>query len=168
MERGLFGELSIQPVTLLTPCVLQYPNLATQLTNIQISFANIYESLVCDLLWQYPGTAGLRITSLLFWKRMWFSWLHHQSVTSSAHWASFAAKCKSSRNQAVQVLGHGPPPIMGSWISSILLVQPWDVSNSHTQRHLNLGTMVHSLSQNTETGLGCSQKKKTEMQQIKK
>ncbi|XP_027145076.1 type 2 DNA topoisomerase 6 subunit B-like isoform X1 [Larimichthys crocea] len=36
MERGLFGELSIQPVTLLTPCVLQYPNLATQLTNIQV------------------------------------------------------------------------------------------------------------------------------------
>lgn len=39
MDQGLFGELSMQPVTLLRPCVLQYPNLATQLTHIQISFA---------------------------------------------------------------------------------------------------------------------------------
>ncbi|KAM3867137.1 type 2 DNA topoisomerase 6 subunit B-like [Diretmus argenteus] len=36
MDRGLFGELSLQPVTLLSPCVLQYPNLATQLTRIQV------------------------------------------------------------------------------------------------------------------------------------
>ncbi|KAM9356696.1 type 2 DNA topoisomerase 6 subunit B-like [Symphorus nematophorus] len=36
MGQGLFGELSIQPVTLLSPCVLQYPNLATQLTHIQV------------------------------------------------------------------------------------------------------------------------------------
>ncbi|XP_078025767.1 DUF4554 domain-containing protein [Epinephelus lanceolatus] len=42
MDQGLFGELSIQLVTLLSPCVLQYPNLATQLTHIQISFV-----LVC-------------------------------------------------------------------------------------------------------------------------
>ncbi|XP_035525691.1 DUF4554 domain-containing protein [Morone saxatilis] len=42
MDQGLFGELSIQPVTLLTPCVLQYPNLATQLTHIQISFADFF------------------------------------------------------------------------------------------------------------------------------
>ena len=39
MDRGLFGELSVQTVSLLGPCVLQYPNLATQLTGIQISFA---------------------------------------------------------------------------------------------------------------------------------
>ena len=39
MERGLYGELSLQPVALLAPCVLQYPNLATRLTHIQISFA---------------------------------------------------------------------------------------------------------------------------------
>ncbi|KAM3612246.1 uncharacterized protein V6R79_005281 [Siganus canaliculatus] len=38
MDQGLFGELSIQPVALLRPCLLQYPNLATQLTHIQISF----------------------------------------------------------------------------------------------------------------------------------
>ncbi|XP_035506052.2 DUF4554 domain-containing protein isoform X2 [Scophthalmus maximus] len=36
MDQGLYGELSIQPVTLLSPCVLQYPNLATQLTHIQV------------------------------------------------------------------------------------------------------------------------------------
>ncbi|XP_039975955.1 DUF4554 domain-containing protein isoform X3 [Xiphias gladius] len=36
MDQGLYGELSIQPVTLLSPCVLQYPNLATQLTDIQV------------------------------------------------------------------------------------------------------------------------------------
>ncbi|XP_068451501.1 type 2 DNA topoisomerase 6 subunit B-like [Clinocottus analis] len=42
MNHGLFGELSVHPVTLLSPCVLQYPNLATQLTDIQISFV-----LVC-------------------------------------------------------------------------------------------------------------------------
>nr|XP_043896681.1 DUF4554 domain-containing protein isoform X2 [Solea senegalensis] len=36
MDQGLYGELSIQPVTLLRPCVLQYPNLQTQLTHIQV------------------------------------------------------------------------------------------------------------------------------------
>ncbi|XP_029369119.1 type 2 DNA topoisomerase 6 subunit B-like [Echeneis naucrates] len=36
MDQGLYGELSILPVTLLRPCVLQYPNLATRLTHIQV------------------------------------------------------------------------------------------------------------------------------------
>ncbi|XP_041652851.1 DUF4554 domain-containing protein isoform X2 [Cheilinus undulatus] len=36
MDHGLFGELCIQPVTLLSPCVLQYPHLTTQLTSIQV------------------------------------------------------------------------------------------------------------------------------------
>ncbi|KAL6117569.1 top6bl [Pungitius sinensis] len=36
MDHGLFGELSVQLVTVLSPCVLQYPNLATQLTDIQV------------------------------------------------------------------------------------------------------------------------------------
>ncbi|KAM8732884.1 type 2 DNA topoisomerase 6 subunit B-like [Acanthopagrus schlegelii] len=36
MDQGLFGELSVQPVTLLSPCVLQYPNLPTQLTHIKV------------------------------------------------------------------------------------------------------------------------------------
>ncbi|XP_067455534.1 DUF4554 domain-containing protein isoform X4 [Thunnus thynnus] len=40
MDRGLYGELSVQFVTLLSPCVQQYPNLATRLTQIQISFAD--------------------------------------------------------------------------------------------------------------------------------
>lgn len=39
MEQGLFGDLSVQVVTLLTPCLLPYPNVATELTHIQISFS---------------------------------------------------------------------------------------------------------------------------------
>ncbi|XP_065815132.1 DUF4554 domain-containing protein [Labrus bergylta] len=41
MDQGLFGELSLQPVTLLSPCVLQYPHLTTQLTQIKISFVDL-------------------------------------------------------------------------------------------------------------------------------
>lgn len=36
MEQGLFGTVSLHPVTLLRPCVLQYPNVATKLTQIEI------------------------------------------------------------------------------------------------------------------------------------
>ncbi|XP_037531741.1 DUF4554 domain-containing protein [Nematolebias whitei] len=36
MDQGLFGELSVQFVTLLRPCVLQYPNLLTELTRIHV------------------------------------------------------------------------------------------------------------------------------------
>ncbi|XP_026213812.1 DUF4554 domain-containing protein isoform X2 [Anabas testudineus] len=36
MDQGLYGELSVQIVALLSPCMLQYPNLATQLTHIQV------------------------------------------------------------------------------------------------------------------------------------
>ncbi|CAL9706980.1 unnamed protein product [Knipowitschia caucasica] len=39
VEQGLLGTVSLQPVTLLKPCVLQYPNRATNLTQIQISFS---------------------------------------------------------------------------------------------------------------------------------
>uniref|UniRef100_A0A3Q3W5N0 Uncharacterized protein n=1 Tax=Mola mola TaxID=94237 RepID=A0A3Q3W5N0_MOLML len=46
MDQGLFGELSVQLVTVLSPCVLQYPNLATRLTHVQISFA--YLQYFCD------------------------------------------------------------------------------------------------------------------------
>ncbi|XP_076015625.1 type 2 DNA topoisomerase 6 subunit B-like [Genypterus blacodes] len=42
MDQGLYGELSLQPVTLLSPCLLQYPNLSTQLTHIRISFVLVY------------------------------------------------------------------------------------------------------------------------------
>ncbi|XP_068596796.1 type 2 DNA topoisomerase 6 subunit B-like [Brachionichthys hirsutus] len=38
MDQGLFGDLSVQLVTVLSPCVVKYPNLATRLTHIQISF----------------------------------------------------------------------------------------------------------------------------------
>ncbi|CAB1455067.1 unnamed protein product [Pleuronectes platessa] len=53
MDQGLYGELSVQPVTLLSPCVLQYPNLATQLTHIQISFADFQ-----FLAKGHPGPSG--------------------------------------------------------------------------------------------------------------
>ncbi|XP_062332665.1 DUF4554 domain-containing protein [Osmerus eperlanus] len=36
MEQGLYGELSLLPITILTPCVQQYPNLVTRLTRIQV------------------------------------------------------------------------------------------------------------------------------------
>ncbi|XP_047441921.1 DUF4554 domain-containing protein isoform X2 [Mugil cephalus] len=36
MDQGLFGELSVQLVSLLRPCVLVYPNLATEVTHIQV------------------------------------------------------------------------------------------------------------------------------------
>ncbi|XP_041695072.1 DUF4554 domain-containing protein isoform X2 [Coregonus clupeaformis] len=36
MERGLYGELNLLLVTVLTPCVLQYPNLATRVTRMQV------------------------------------------------------------------------------------------------------------------------------------
>ncbi|KAM9741526.1 type 2 DNA topoisomerase 6 subunit B-like [Menidia menidia] len=36
MDQGLFGELSIQFVSLLSPCLLQYPNLPTELTRVQV------------------------------------------------------------------------------------------------------------------------------------
>ncbi|XP_030595851.1 type 2 DNA topoisomerase 6 subunit B-like isoform X2 [Archocentrus centrarchus] len=35
MDQGLLGDLSVQLVTLLSPCVLPYPNVATELTRIQ-------------------------------------------------------------------------------------------------------------------------------------
>uniref|UniRef100_A0A8C6NL10 Uncharacterized protein n=1 Tax=Nothobranchius furzeri TaxID=105023 RepID=A0A8C6NL10_NOTFU len=36
MDQGVFGDLRVQFVTLLRPCVLQYPNLPTELTHIQV------------------------------------------------------------------------------------------------------------------------------------
>ncbi|XP_038142548.1 DUF4554 domain-containing protein [Cyprinodon tularosa] len=36
MDQGLFGELSVQLVTLLSPCLLQYPNLPTELSRMQV------------------------------------------------------------------------------------------------------------------------------------
>lgn len=52
MDRGLFGELSVQPVTFLSPCVLQYPNLATRLTHTQISFWSLNCNSACNCHWQ--------------------------------------------------------------------------------------------------------------------
>ncbi|XP_077958124.1 type 2 DNA topoisomerase 6 subunit B-like [Gasterosteus aculeatus] len=78
MDRGLFGELSVQLVTVLRPCVLQYPNLATQLTDIQISFAGFTPSL-CVVFHRHGickggraaerfRSGGLRNAPVLFFK----------------------------------------------------------------------------------------------------
>ncbi|XP_044061152.1 DUF4554 domain-containing protein isoform X2 [Siniperca chuatsi] len=74
MDQGLFGELSIQPVTLLSPCVLQYPNLATQLTHIQVFVyspsnvpvtgpSNFFQNLPAHLDCQELGLQGLHCSS---------------------------------------------------------------------------------------------------------
>lgn len=89
MDQGLFGELSMQPVTLLSPCVLQYPNLATQLTQIQISFAEFITILLLifkDTVSEFSQVSvvvasGLR---LFFLQSTCLSWLH-QIVISCAH-----------------------------------------------------------------------------------
>ncbi|KAM9377963.1 type 2 DNA topoisomerase 6 subunit B-like [Pholidichthys leucotaenia] len=47
MEQGLLGELSVQFVTLLRPCVLQYPNLATELTHIQLFIYSSNTPVLC-------------------------------------------------------------------------------------------------------------------------
>ncbi|XP_073342451.1 type 2 DNA topoisomerase 6 subunit B-like [Pagrus major] len=74
MDQGLFGELSIQPVTLLSPCVLQYPNLATQLTHIKVlvcspsnvpvtGLSTFLQNLPPHLDCQELGLHGLRCSS---------------------------------------------------------------------------------------------------------
>ncbi|KAJ3587513.1 hypothetical protein NHX12_011110, partial [Muraenolepis orangiensis] len=50
MERGLYGELSLQPVALLAPCVLQYPNLV-----VVYSPSNVPVARPSDFLQQLPG-----------------------------------------------------------------------------------------------------------------
>ncbi|XP_038555077.1 DUF4554 domain-containing protein isoform X2 [Micropterus salmoides] len=75
MDQGLFGELTIQPVTLLSPCVLQYPNLATQLTHIQVlvyspsnvpiaSPSTFFLNLPAHLDCQELGLQGLHCSSI--------------------------------------------------------------------------------------------------------
>ncbi|XP_056132259.1 DUF4554 domain-containing protein [Lampris incognitus] len=54
MDRGLYGDLSLQSLTLLRPCVLEYPNLTTRLTEIQISFTEYCQEL---------GLGGLRCST---------------------------------------------------------------------------------------------------------
>ncbi|CAJ1058491.1 DUF4554 domain-containing protein isoform X1 [Xyrichtys novacula] len=67
MNQGLFGELSFQPVTLLSPCVLQYPHLTTQLTHIRISFVDfgpsIFQNLPAHLDCQDLGLDSLHCSS---------------------------------------------------------------------------------------------------------
>ncbi|XP_029297836.1 type 2 DNA topoisomerase 6 subunit B-like isoform X2 [Cottoperca gobio] len=74
MDQGLFGELSIQAVTLLSPCVLQYPNLPTQLTHIQVLVygpsnvpvtgpSTFFQNLPAHLDCQEVGLHGLHCSS---------------------------------------------------------------------------------------------------------
>lgn len=84
MDQGLFGELSVQPVTLLSPCVLQYPNLLTQLTHIKISFADFITFLYVSFMKIIRGRSpvlGASGSNLCYLQRRWFSWLH-QTLTS--------------------------------------------------------------------------------------
>uniref|UniRef100_A0A3Q2XQP3 Uncharacterized protein n=1 Tax=Hippocampus comes TaxID=109280 RepID=A0A3Q2XQP3_HIPCM len=58
MDSGLYGELSLQLVTLLSPCVLQYPNLETLLTHMEVSFHLFLRSTTASLanvLWIYKS-----------------------------------------------------------------------------------------------------------------
>uniref|UniRef100_A0A3Q1GTZ1 Type 2 DNA topoisomerase 6 subunit B-like n=1 Tax=Acanthochromis polyacanthus TaxID=80966 RepID=A0A3Q1GTZ1_9TELE len=74
MDQGLLGELSVQFVTLLSPCVLQYPNAATELTHIQVlvySPSNVpisgpsgfFQTLPADLDCQQLGLDRLHCSS---------------------------------------------------------------------------------------------------------
>ncbi|XP_034739106.1 DUF4554 domain-containing protein isoform X2 [Etheostoma cragini] len=74
MDQGLFGELSIQPVTMLSPCLLQYPNLATQLTHIKVLVfgpsnvpvagpSTFFQNLPAHLDCQELGLHGLHCSS---------------------------------------------------------------------------------------------------------
>ncbi|XP_030224543.1 type 2 DNA topoisomerase 6 subunit B-like isoform X2 [Gadus morhua] len=73
MERGLYGELSLQPVALLAPCVLQYPNLATRLTHIQVEVygpSNVPVASPTDFLQQlsvHLNCEELGIDGILRW-----------------------------------------------------------------------------------------------------
>lgn len=101
MDQGLFGELSGQPVTLLSPCVLQYPNLPTQLTHIKISFADfitfLFVSFMKIICKPQPSCGGLGIESLLFTEEV--VQLAPSDCDFSALWDSIAAESESSRGE---------------------------------------------------------------------
>ncbi|KAL0973852.1 hypothetical protein UPYG_G00212050 [Umbra pygmaea] len=62
MEGGLYGELNLLPVSVLTPCVLWYPNLATRVTTIQMllySPINLPLLAPSAFLWQLPTCLAL-------------------------------------------------------------------------------------------------------------
>ncbi|XP_068182333.1 type 2 DNA topoisomerase 6 subunit B-like isoform X2 [Antennarius striatus] len=74
LDQGLFGELSVQLVTILSPCVVEYPNLARRLTQIQVlvsSPSNVpvigpsafFQNLPLHLDCQELGLQGLRCSS---------------------------------------------------------------------------------------------------------
>ncbi|XP_030000910.1 type 2 DNA topoisomerase 6 subunit B-like [Sphaeramia orbicularis] len=74
INQGLYGVLSLQPVTLLRPCALQYPNLATQLTHIQVLIYSpskvpvtgpsvFFQSLPSHLDYHELGLRGLHCSS---------------------------------------------------------------------------------------------------------
>ncbi|KAM8909599.1 type 2 DNA topoisomerase 6 subunit B-like isoform 2-T2 [Spinachia spinachia] len=68
MDRGLFGELTVQLVTVLSPCVHQYPNLATQLTDIQLLVcgpSNVPFTGTFPLLQNFPAHLDCEDLSLL-------------------------------------------------------------------------------------------------------
>ncbi|KAI4818691.1 hypothetical protein KUCAC02_003993 [Chaenocephalus aceratus] len=60
MDQGLFGELSMQPVTLLRPCVLVYGPSNVPLTGPSIFFQNLPANLDCQDL----GLCGIHCSSV--------------------------------------------------------------------------------------------------------
>ncbi|KAF3838506.1 hypothetical protein F7725_010274 [Dissostichus mawsoni] len=60
MDQGLFGELSMQPVTLLSPCVLVYGPSNVPLTGPSIFFQNLPANLDCQDL----GLCGIHCSSV--------------------------------------------------------------------------------------------------------
>ncbi|CAB1325031.1 unnamed protein product, partial [Coregonus sp. 'balchen'] len=59
MERGLYGELNLLLVTVLTPCVLQYPNLATRSYVLLYSPSNLPLLGPSAFLQQLPACLAL-------------------------------------------------------------------------------------------------------------
>ncbi|XP_045886055.1 DUF4554 domain-containing protein isoform X1 [Micropterus dolomieu] len=80
MDKGLFGELTIQPVTLLSPCVLQYPNLATQLTHIQVLVYSPSNVPIAS-----PSTFFLNLPAHLDCQELGLQGLHCSSIKDLVH-----------------------------------------------------------------------------------
>ncbi|KAM4621823.1 type 2 DNA topoisomerase 6 subunit B-like [Polymixia lowei] len=85
MEGGLYGELSLQPVTLLSPCVLQYPNLATRLTRIQISFTDLLVYSPSNLPVPGPSHFFHRLPACLDCQELGLGGLHCSTFTDLVH-----------------------------------------------------------------------------------
>ncbi|XP_055368343.1 DUF4554 domain-containing protein isoform X2 [Betta splendens] len=100
MDQGLYGELSIQLVTLLSPCILQYPNLETKLTELQVfvyspsnlpvrGLSTFFQMLPAHLDTHELGVRGIHCFSLkdflysCIYKIHYENWEHAERESSS-------------------------------------------------------------------------------------